>query len=422
MMRRGGAPADTLPLPFFSWFCSLAFSSSLFSLPHQRGASLLCFFCPSTGLRKEEELGVALVLPTHFSYSRCTEALTGAPVALRKTMSTLLASRRHRVAFTVCVALLLTSLLARADDHIQVHSLLPPILKNYWANGMQFWAFGRQTVVTDNYVQLTTLDAASHGYLWNRHKNQLDAFALNVTVQMRSRDGGWFASGGDSGFGVWYTSDPKVNYQTDDAFFGFKRKFHGVGVVLDHGNELHLLSSSGDMLLTPKSMRGTQAGGCTISSLGELHATISLVYKGPQLSLFYTMHPSVEPEPQDFDSNVFCASISDLSLSSSYHFGVTAANSVNGQAMHNVHSVVMTPLSDASLHHEEEEMVGQARLFENRLEEEEREKRDGASSGTPAAPSSTTVPGVQYRERETARAAEDTGIRKSGPPNEEDSF
>lgn len=269
------------------------------------------------------------------------------------------------IVLALCSALLFAG--AVADDHIHVHSLFPPILKNYWANGMQYWAFGRETVVTDNYVQLTTMDQVSAGYLWNCQRNRLDDFELNVTVQMRSRDGAWFASGGDSGFGIWYAGDEKVSYITDSSFFGFKRRFRGLGVVLDHANELHLVESDGSFSLNPTSLRNHRVGSCTIGSLGELHATITLLYRDKRLGLFYATHPGDVPTRDDYANAVLCASIDRLALLSNYHFGVTAANSAQGQAVHNVRSVTMTPLSQGGPH-EGEPMVGQPRIFDSEFE------------------------------------------------------
>ncbi|KEG12677.1 legume-like lectin [Trypanosoma grayi] len=248
-------------------------------------------------------------------------------------------------------------------DYIQVHSVFPPILQNYWENGMRFWAFGLNTVVTDNYIRLTESAPDAKGYLWNRHSNHMESFELNVTLQMRKRGSGFVGSTSDGGMGIWYTSAETFTGDSDTVFFGFKRRFFGVGVVLDHSDVISLVTNDGSFDLDANSMRVRRNGYCRVPALGELHITITIRYEGGIANVLYVYHDNVEPRPEDYARCVFCTTASAPTLSGVYRFGVTAANSALTQATHEIHSVIMTPLSDVSHHLEEENKAAQVRLF-----------------------------------------------------------
>lgn len=250
------------------------------------------------------------------------------------------------------------------NDPVQVHSIIPPILKNYWMSGMEYWAFGRNSVVTDNYVQLTDLAPDSEGYLWNRHESVMEDFVLNVTVQMTSRDGRWFADGSGSGFAVWYTNTKKFNAQLDSSFFGGEKVFDGIGVVLTHDNELSLILNDGTKSLDSKDIRTIRQGYCTVSAFGSLHITVSIIYDKERLKIQYAMHPNEEPVPSDYLDMVLCIDSIVPDLRKSHHFGVTAVNSEASMAMHTVHSVILQPLYFTKAHAKENEAAALPRFKE----------------------------------------------------------
>lgn len=263
--------------------------------------------------------------------------------------------------------LLLLALLvvpACADDVVQVHSLVPPMLQHYWANGMAYWSFGRESVVTDNYVRLTSHRPKSMGYLWNRHENMMTAFQLNVTLQMTTKSGRWGGDTANAGMGIWYTNAEKTNYHSDAAFFGFQRKFGGVGVILNHKEGLSIVLNDGKMELTPSNLAKNRVAHCTVPRFGELHLTVSLLYQDESLEVHYTVHPGAEPKAKDLAVSKLCATLATVKLPGVFHFGVTAANSAAARATHDVHSIIMTPLSDTALHEAEEHDGDVPRLFE----------------------------------------------------------
>ncbi|EKG04305.1 legume-like lectin, putative [Trypanosoma cruzi] len=277
-------------------------------------------------------------------------------------------------AFLLSTILLLPLALVRevsGGDQIQVHSVFPPILQNYWENGMRFWSFGLSTVVTDKYIRLTGGSPNAKGYLWNKHANRMEAFELNVTLQIRGRQITGRDDLRDSGMGIWYTTSAMPATNTDLGFFGFHKRFYGVGVILGHSDEISLVSNDNTFELEPSSLLSRRHGYCSVPSLGELHITITILYKEGNISVLYVYHEGDEPRLEDYDRAVFCTTAPSTSFLGIHHFGVTAVNSATFQATHEIHSVIMTPLSDITHHKEEENKAFQFRLFE----EEENETR-----------------------------------------------
>ncbi|ORC85576.1 legume-like lectin [Trypanosoma theileri] len=237
------------------------------------------------------------------------------------------------------------------------------MLQNYWENGMRFWTFGLNTVVTDNYVRLTESAPNAKGYLWNRHSNHMEAFELNVTLQMRKRSSPMFSGTKEGGMGIWYTTAENFSSSADTRLFGFARRFFGIGVLLSHSDEISLLASNGDIDFDVESIQQQRHGYCRVPALGELHLTITIRYNSNSMDVLYVYHPNDEPQPSDYVRAIFCASTPAPPLNGSYTFGVTAANSATAQATHEIHSVIMTPLSDKEHHADEEKKAGQVHLF-----------------------------------------------------------
>ncbi|KAH9578266.1 Legume-like lectin [Trypanosoma melophagium] len=267
------------------------------------------------------------------------------------------------VFYVFFLLLLLAAHIVIGADHIQMHSVFPPILQNYWESGMRFWTFGLNTVVTDNYVRLTESAPDAKGYLWNRHSNHMEAFELNVTLQMRKRNSPTLATLKEGGMGIWYTTAANFSSNADTRLYGFAQRFFGIGVLLSHSDEISLLANNGSISFDTQSIEQQRRGHCLIPALGELHLTITILYNGNTMDVLYVYHGNDEPEPSDFARTVFCASVPSPPLTGTYRFGVTAANSATTQATHEIHSVIMTPLSDKEHHAEEEMRAGQVHLF-----------------------------------------------------------
>ncbi|RNF17897.1 legume-like lectin [Trypanosoma conorhini] len=265
----------------------------------------------------------------------------------------------------------------RGVDQIQVHSVVPPILQNYWESGMRFWSFGLSTVVTDKYIRLTGNAPGAKGYLWNRHANHMDAFELNVTLQMRGRQVRGRGERRDSGIGIWYTTAKKVTGGADAGFFGFSKRFFGLGVILGHSDEISLVHNDNSVDLDPRSLSSRRQGYCRVPSLGELHITITVQYNAGTVLVFYVVHAGEEPRLEDYAQAVFCTTAAAPSLVGVYRFGVTAVNSATALAIHEIHSVIMTPLSDVAHHKEEENRAAQFRLFDEEAGATDKELLDG---------------------------------------------
>lgn len=252
------------------------------------------------------------------------------------------------------------------EDIIQIYSIIPPILKSYWYNGMAFWSIGWSTVVTDSYVRLTEAVYGTRGYVWNRHGNRLNEFLLRVTVHLHTQDGRWFADGKDSGIVVWYTKERAVNI-SEANFFGFNSRFNGIGVVLDHSNTISVIENDGSTTFSPDMVASKRLGSCDVPTFGDLHLTLSLKHYGTNLEVWVTVHPGQEPMEGDHKMANLCTNQSSISLPGKYFFGITAANGPTSQAVHNVHSVVFSASTEQEAKKLEEEEGNHLNphLFEN---------------------------------------------------------
>lgn len=252
-------------------------------------------------------------------------------------------------------------------DYIQVHSVFPPILRNFWEHGMRFWSFGLNTVVTDNYIRLTEGRRNVSGYIWNRHSNRMEAFELNATLQVQRhhRDSQTTASEG-SGMAIWYTTVDRFT-RNETQFFGFRSSFTGVGVLLTHADEISLVVNNGTTTIDTQHLTRKRHGYCRVPRLGSEHLTITLQYTNQTFRVLYTVHFTKKGREQDTwgapHSTVLCTTGPAPPLDSSYYFGVTAANTGLSQAAHELRSIIMTPLSNITHHAEEESLAAQARLF-----------------------------------------------------------
>nr|CCC93952.1 putative legume-like lectin [Trypanosoma congolense IL3000] len=260
-------------------------------------------------------------------------------------------------------------------DYIQVHSVFPPILKNFWNNGMRFWSFGLNTIVTDNYIRLTDDRPNTSGYLWNRHANQMEAFELNVTLLLQHGNRVGSLDAGVSGIGIWYTTSDRFN-RNETRFFGFQPTFSGVGIVMTNVGEISLVVNDGNTSMTANLLKEKRHGFCRVRLSGNKLLTLILQYTNSSLRVLYALHPVKEGTKDSFLRSsapvVPCVTGPTLPLDKKCYFGVTATNLERSRVTHQVQSVVMTPLVDLERHTEEENMAAQPRLFredENNLED-----------------------------------------------------
>lgn len=227
---------------------------------------------------------------------------------------------------------------ARGADLIQAHSLVPPILESYWMSGMHYWSFGRQTVITDRFIELTNMNQFSDGYLWNLLDVQLTRFELSVILHFSGMSKMWFADGEGSGVGMWYATTDKVNYMSGSKILGFKDVFIGVGVLVEHNSVITIVKSDSSIQQTLDGLKKNKLGSCTIPDLNNHYIKIILSYVHDMLSVRYSEMDSPKDEPSALE---LCMSVPMSFPPGGYHFGLTAANNPKSQAIHKVYAIQM---------------------------------------------------------------------------------
>ena len=263
-------------------------------------------------------------------------------------------------------------------EHVQMHSIAPPILAEYWENGLRYWSFGSNAVVTDNYVRITGPAPTSRGYFWNRHPNHLESFEANFTVRLLRRQQGWFADTTDGGLAFWYTAATPRHVPTN--FYGSNAAFEGLGVIFDHSDHISVLVNDGDAVAN---VANSRLGTCRISSAGERDITIIVRYdnEAATLDLLYLVstHGKGESAGQFMFSEtapVLCAHVPQVQLPTRNYFGVTATNTKTAQANHELVSFYVKPLHgghDA----EDEEIEAGLHLFDLKQEKQLQKEWEG---------------------------------------------
>lgn len=252
------------------------------------------------------------------------------------------------VSSLVVVVFLTASGVLATMDHIQMHSIFPPILADFWENGLHYWSFGSSSVVTDEYVRLTTSHPTAKGYFWNRHPNHLDSFVLNATLRLRNRKSQWFADATDGGVAMWYTATAPRHMATD--LFGNVNAFDGLGVILDHSDTISILTNSEQPV---ESLARNRLGSCVAKGLDQQYITISVDYNGVSKTL--TVRYNVWQSYGVHGVDVECAVLSDVTLPLRNYFGITGSNSIHAQAEHDVVSIYVRPRRREDLTQEEQE-------------------------------------------------------------------
>lgn len=278
-------------------------------------------------------------------------------------------------------------------EHIQMHSCFPPILSDFWENGLHFWSFGSSTIITDDYVRLTTTAPEAKGYFWNRHPNHIESFIANTTVRLRKRKSGWFADSTDGGVAMWYTAAAPRHVQT--TLFGSADEFDGVGVVLDHSDQLSVLFSDGAERVG--SLRSAARGHCQVSGLSDKKVTLTMLYNAEAKTLrvlYHLWEDETAPGP-----DVMCTEVEDVVLPIRNYFGITASNSLHAQAEHDMVSFFVKPLRKLDGTADEEEELSGLHLFdmarERKLQAEWHGRADKPLSSERSVDESSNEPEVK---------------------------
>lgn len=238
------------------------------------------------------------------------------------------------ITLSVVVAQVVSGAPAKFVQHVKMHSLMPPILENYYENGLHEWSFGAGAVVTDLYVRLTQKTATSRGYLWNRRSLQVDNFQFNASFRMIKREGKWFSDKSGSGIGFWLNAQAPRHVPV--SFYGMTDQFTGLGVVFDHTDHITVLFNNGQHLNKP---HDAAVGSCAIRT-GDVWSTVILRVSAVDeiIDVLLSVGGSA-PIP--------CTRVRNVKLPNPLYIGVTATNTETSTAFHDVTLMTLFPMAKA---------------------------------------------------------------------------
>ena len=228
----------------------------------------------------------------------------------------------------------------KADAIVQHHSLIPPLLEEYWSAGLHHWDFGGAAAVTDEYVRLTPNKQSREGYLWNDQPSHLNSWTVFLGFRLHSPS----SLGGD-GFAMWYTDGAKTE---GGPLFGHPEKPRGLGIIFDtfDNNGLKdnptvsvIVGDGTETFRTDNDLQDQRLGGCSFnfrnSDKNDIIQAI-IEYSGDSLKILLASHTQ----------KLACATISPLSLPDGNYFGLTShtGHLADNNDIH--HFIVTAPKED----------------------------------------------------------------------------
>ncbi|XP_018107750.1 vesicular integral-membrane protein VIP36 isoform X2 [Xenopus laevis] len=187
---------------------------------------------------------------------------------------------------------------------------------------MPMWDFSGSTMLTSQYVRLTTDERSKEGSIWNRVPCFLKDWELHV--QFRIHGSGKKNLHGD-GFALWYARD-RLH---PGPVFGNQDKFHGLAVFLDtYPNDettervfpyISVMVNNGSLEYDhSKDGLTGELAGCTVDIRNKNHDTFLAVrYSQGRLT--------VMTDIEDKNEWKNCLDISGVRLPTGYYFGASAA-------------------------------------------------------------------------------------------------
>uniref|UniRef100_F6WCA5 Lectin, mannose-binding 2 n=2 Tax=Xenopus tropicalis TaxID=8364 RepID=F6WCA5_XENTR len=201
------------------------------------------------------------------------------------------------------------------------HSLIKPY-QGVGSSSMPMWDFSGSTMLTSQYVRLTTDERSKEGSIWNRLPCFLKDWELHV--QFRIHGSGKKNLHGD-GFALWYAKDRLQ----PGPVFGNHDKFHGLAVFLDtYPNDettervfpyISVMVNNGSLEYDhSKDGRTVELAGCTVDVRNKNHDTfLAIRYSQGRLT--------VMTDIEDKNEWKNCLDISGVRLPTGYYFGASAA-------------------------------------------------------------------------------------------------
>lgn len=188
--------------------------------------------------------------------------------------------------------------------------------------GVTHWNFMGNTIITDNYVRLTSDQPSQNGAIWNREPVWSRNWELLVHFKVTGSKKDLYGDG----FAIWYAKDP----MQAGPVFGSKDHFSGLAVIADtysnhngpHNHNHPYLSAmvNNGSLHYDHDRDGTHTmvGGCEVKFRNKEHDTVLAVkYDNDELSVWH-----------DFDGAndwTECFTVKGVLLPTGYYIGASAA-------------------------------------------------------------------------------------------------
>ncbi|XP_053573010.1 vesicular integral-membrane protein VIP36 [Bombina bombina] len=208
------------------------------------------------------------------------------------------------------------------NEHLKrEHSLIKPY-QGVGSSSMSSWDFSGNTILTSQYVRLTSDERSREGSIWNRMPCFLMDWELHVQFQIHG--GGKKNLHGD-GFALWYAKDRLI----PGPVFGNQDNFHGLAVFVDtYPNDettervfpyISVMVNNGSLKYDhSKDGRTVELAGCTADIRNKNHDTfLAIRYSQGRLT--------VMTDIEDKNEWKNCVDISGVRLPTGYFFGASAA-------------------------------------------------------------------------------------------------
>lgn len=227
--------------------------------------------------------------------------------------------QHFKVAFLTLLISSLTAEWNTKDFQKREHSLVKPYTGTGF--GVPNWDFLGSTMVTSNYIRLTSDDRSRQGAIWNK----VPCRVRNWEVQLSFKVSGTTRDLFGDGFAFWYTKERMVN----GPVFGSKDLFSGLAIIGDtysnhNGPHNHnhpylsaMLNNGSISYDHDRDGTHTMLGGCEVKFRNMEHETVLAIrYEGDRLTVSHDLKNRRAWEP--------CFTQDNVVLPTGYYFGVSA--------------------------------------------------------------------------------------------------
>jgi len=199
------------------------------------------------------------------------------------------------------------------------HSLIKPFTGSGF--GIPNWDFIGSTMVTSNYIRLTTDEKSKQGAIWNK----VPCRTRNWEVQLSFKVSGTTRDLFGDGFAFWYVKD-RMSLGT---VFGSRDMWSGLAVIADtfrnhngpnnlqHPYLTAIVNNGSAAYDNDKDGKDQSVGGCELKFRNKDYETlIAIRYEGNRLTVSHDVDNKRTWKP--------CFSVDGVYLPTGYYFGISA--------------------------------------------------------------------------------------------------